>query len=691
MPAPGARQMREPASAAARERAAWLRAEIERHNHAYYVLDQPLIPDSEFDRLFAELQALEVRHPELATADSPTLRVGGVARSDLPPVRHAVPMLSLNNALTDEEAVAFDARIQELLVKGGMPAAPASYTCELKFDGLAVSLRYVDSVLAVAATRGDGQVGEDVTPNVRTIHGVPLRLAGAGAGVLEVRGEVLMFKRDLENLNQAQREAGEREFANPRNAAAGSLRLDDARITARRRLHFFAYGLGELVGQAEPETHWETLDWLQSLGLPVCEERARVRGIEGLLGFYRRIAERRSGLPYDIDGVVYKLDSKAAQRMLGFVSRAPRFAIAHKFPPQEALTQVLDIDVQVGRTGALTPVARLAPVEVGGVTVTNATLHNEDEVRRRDVRIGDTVVVRRAGDVIPEVVGVVQERRPPGAATFRMPERCPVCGSAVERAQDEVVARCTGGLFCPAQRRQALLHFSGRRAMDIEGLGDRMVEQLVDSGRVQTPADLFGLNPDDLLGLERMGEKSAARLLQAIDRSRQTTLGRFIYALGIRHVGEATAHALAADFGNLKALLDADEQRLSQVPDVGPVVARSIRAFLDEPHNRQVMEALRRAGIRWTETKGPARRGAGPLEGRSVVITGTLPSMSRTEAAAMIQAAGGRVTASVSRKTDFVLAGQDPGGKLDRAGELGIAVIDEAGLLAALKQGRSPV
>jgi DNA ligase (NAD+) len=673
-----------------RARAAWLRAEIERHNHAYYVLDQPLIPDSEFDRLFAELQALEAGHPELATADSPTLRVGGAARSDLPPVRHAVPMLSLNNALSDEEAVAFDARVQELLHKGGLPAGPATYSCELKFDGLAVSLRYVDSVLAVAATRGDGQVGEDVTPNVRTIRGVPLRLAGVRARVLEVRGEVLMFKQDLETLNRAQREAGEREFANPRNAAAGSLRQDDARVTARRRLHFFAYGLGELAGQDEPDSHWDTLDWLQSLGLPVCGERARVRGVEGLLDFYRRADERRAGLAYDIDGVVYKLDSRAAQRLLGFVSRAPRFAIAHKFPPQEALTQVLGIDVQVGRTGALTPVARLAPVVVGGVTVTNATLHNQEEVRRRDVRVGDTVVVRRAGDVIPEVVGVLQERRPPAAEPFQLPARCPICGSTVERAQDEVVARCTGGLYCPAQRKQALLHFCGRRAMDIEGLGDRMVEQLVDSDRVRTPADLYGLDLEALLGLERMGEKSATRLLQAIDRSRRTTLARFIYALGLRHVGEATAHALAVDFGNLDALLHADQARLLGVPDIGPVVARSIRSFLDEPHNRQVIDALRRSGVNWTESEGPARRAAGALEGRSVVITGTLPSLSRAEAAEMIHAAGGRVSASVSRKTDFVLAGADAGGKLERAGELGIAVVDEAALLAALKDGRSP-
>jgi len=678
------------APTSARERAKQLRAEIERHNTAYYVLDAPLIPDAEFDRLFAQLQALEAQYPELATADSPTLRVGGAPRSDLPSVRHAVPMLSLNNGLSEADAVGFDARVRELLAKAGQPTPVVAYACELKFDGLAVNLRYLNGVLNLAATRGDGMVGEDVTPNVRTIHSIPLRLKDSRAAVIEVRGEVLMYKRDLERLNRAQRDSGEKEFANPRNAAAGGLRQLDARVTARRRLHFFAYGIGELVGAPEPESQSALLDWLQALGVPVSEERATVEGIDGLLAFYRRAGERRANLPYDIDGVVYKVDSIKAQRALGFVSRAPRFALAHKFPPQEALTQVLDIEVQVGRTGALTPVARLAPVTVGGVTVTNATLHNEQEVARRDVRVGDTVVVRRAGDVIPEVVSVILERRPPGTHPFRMPTRCPVCGSAVERLEQEAIARCTGGLVCAAQRKQALLHFASRRALDIEGLGERLVDQLVDSGRVRTPADLFHLDQAALMALDRMGEKSAANLLQAIEKSRNTSLDRFIYALGIRHVGESTAQALAAHFGSLDALLAADEARLLEVPDVGPVVAQSIRRFLDEPHNRQVIAALRQAGVHWLESAGSKAPGEAPLAGRTFVLTGTLPGLTRIEASEMIQAVGGHVSGSVSKKTDFVVAGEDAGSKLDRARELGVPIIDEAELRRLLRAASGP-
>ncbi len=678
------------APTSARERAKQLRAEIERHNTAYYVLDAPLIPDAEFDRLFAQLQALEAQYPELATADSPTLRVGGAPRSDLPSVRHAVPMLSLNNGLSEADAVGFDARVRELLAKAGQPTPVVAYACELKFDGLAVNLRYLNGVLNLAATRGDGMVGEDVTPNVRTIHSIPLRLKDSRAAVIEVRGEVLMYKRDLERLNRAQRDSGEKEFANPRNAAAGGLRQLDARVTARRRLHFFAYGIGELVGAPEPESQSALLDWLQALGVPVSEERATVEGIDGLLAFYRRAGERRANLPYDIDGVVYKVDSIKAQRALGFVSRAPRFALAHKFPPQEALTQVLDIEVQVGRTGALTPVARLAPVTVGGVTVTNATLHNEQEVARRDVRVGDTVVVRRAGDVIPEVVSVILERRPPGTHPFRMPTRCPVCGSAVERLEQEAIARCTGGLVCAAQRKQALLHFASRRALDIEGLGERLVDQLVDSGRVRTPADLFHLDQVALMALDRMGEKSAANLLQAIEKSRNTSLDRFIYALGIRHVGESTAQALAAHFGSLDALLAADEARLLEVPDVGPVVAQSIRRFLDEPHNRQVIAALRQAGVHWLESAGSKAPGEAPLAGRTFVLTGTLPGLTRIEASEMIQAVGGHVSGSVSKKTDFVVAGEDAGSKLDRARELGVPIIDEAELRRLLRAASGP-
>jgi len=670
--------------AGALERARWLRAEIERHNTAYYVLDAPLIPDSEYDRLFAELQELEARYPQLASADSPTVRVGGAPRSDLAPVRHAVPMLSLNNGLAESDAIAFDERVRDLLAKAGEPVDTVTYACELKFDGLAMSLRYVDGVLELAATRGDGAVGEDVTPNVRTIRSVPLRLKNCRAPVVEVRGEVLMYRRDLDRLNRAQREIGEKEFANPRNAAAGSLRQLDARVTARRRLHFFAYGVGELMGAPEPATHSATLDWLQQLGVPVCEERATVNGADGLLDFYHRAGTRRPDLPYDIDGVVYKVDSLRAQRLLGFVSRAPRFALAHKFPPQEALTQVQDIEVQVGRTGALTPVARLAPIAVGGVTVTNATLHNEQEVARRDVRVGDTVIVRRAGDVIPEVVGVVLERRPPGARPFQMPKRCPVCGSAVERPEQEAVSRCTGGLFCPAQRKQALLHFAGRRAIDIDGLGERVVDQLVDSGLVRTPADLYRLDQATVAGLDRMADKSASNLLQAIDRSRTTSLDRFIFALGIRHVGEATAQALASHFGNLKALLDADQTHLLEVPDIGPVVARSIRSFLDEPHNCEVVAALRKAGVHWPELEGAVAPDRGSLSGRTFVLTGTLASLTRSEAADRIAAAGGRVSSSVSKKTDFVVTGEEAGSKLDRAREFGVPVIDEAELLRML-------
>lgn len=681
-----------PAPAEARARVGRLRAEIERHDHAYYVLDAPLIPDSEFDRLFRELQDLEGRYPELAAPDSPTLRVGGAPRPDLPAVRHAVPMLSLNNAMTEADAIAFDTRVRDLLAKAGQPVEAVEYSCELKFDGLALNLRYRHGVLELAATRGDGTTGEDVTPNVRTIHNVPLRLHGIGAAVVEVRGEVLMYKRDLERLNRTQRDSSEKEFANPRNAAAGSLRQLDPRVTARRRLHFFAYGVGELAGVAEPQRHSATLDWLQSAGMPVCEERAVVKGVDGLLRFYRRAAERRAGLPYDIDGVVYKVDSLAAQRTLGFVSRAPRWALAHKFPPEEALTQVLDIEVQVGRTGALTPVARLAPVTVGGVTVTNATLHNEQEVVRRDVRVGDTVIVRRAGDVIPEIVGVVKERRPPDAREFRMPTRCPVCGSAVERLEQEAVARCTGGLFCGAQRKQALLHFASRRALDIEGLGEKLVDQLVDSRRVATTADLFRLDAAGVGALDRMGEKSAANLLQAIDKARSTTLARFIYALGIRHVGESTAQALASHFGSLDTLMAADEEGLLQVPDIGPVVAQSIRRFLEEHHNREVIAALREAGVHWTESAGlaaeaPSGAEAGPLAGRTFVITGTLAGLTRQEASEMIQAAGGHVAGSVSKKTDYVVAGEEAGSKLERARELGVAIIDESELRRLARSG----
>ena len=662
-------------------RAKQLREEIERHNYAYYVLDSPTISDAEWDAMFRELQELEAKYPALVTPDSPTQRVGGAPRADMREVRHAVPMLSLNNALTEEEAIAFDQRVREALAKAGLVDGDVEYACELKFDGLAINLRYENGVLVEAATRGDGTVGEDVTPNVRTIRSVPLRLHTARApAVLEARGEVLMFRRDFERLNERQRARGDKEFANPRNAAAGSLRQLDPKITAQRRLHFFAYGLGELRGVDEPETHWAALDWLASLGLPVNDERAVVRGAAGLLGFYREALRKRPTLPYDIDGVVYKVNSYALQRALGYVSRAPRFAIAHKFPAQEATTQVLDIEVQVGRTGALTPVARLAPVQVGGVTVTSATLHNEDEIRRKDVRIGDTVIVRRAGDVIPEVVAVVRERRPAHTKPFRMPTKCPVCGSAVERPADEAIARCTGGLYCPAQRKQALRHFAGRRALDIEGLGEKLIDQLVDAGLVRTAADLFKLDLKTLASLERMGEKSAANLLAALDKARHTTLERCIYALGIRHVGESTARDLARHFGSLDALMAADEEALLEVPDVGPVVAASIVRFFAEPHNREVIAQLRAAGVRWREGSAAKRAAAGPLAGKTFVLTGTLPTWTRDEAKERIEAAGGKVAGSVSKKTDYVVAGAEPGSKLEKARELGVKVIDEEGL-----------
>jgi DNA ligase (NAD+) len=672
-------------SARADRRVQALREEIARHDHAYYVLDAPTIPDGEYDRLFRELQELEAQHPELVTPDSPTQRVGGAPRADLPEVRHAVPMLSLANALDEAEAVAFDVRVREQLSRAGLDAEEVEYACEPKFDGLAVNLRYEDGRLALAATRGDGLVGEDVTPNVRTIRAVPLRLTGGGPRVLEVRGEVLMFRRDLERLNERARAAGEKEFANPRNAAAGSLRQLDPRISARRHLRFFAYGLGELAGVAEPETHAATLDWFAQLGLPVCELRRVAAGVDGLLAYYREIGERRARLPYDIDGVVYKVNDARLQRALGFVSRAPRFAVAHKFPAQEALTEVTGIDVQVGRTGALTPVARMAPVQVGGVTVTSATLHNEEEIRRKDVRIGDTVIVRRAGDVIPEVVAVVPERRPPRASPFQMPSRCPVCGSAVERPADEAVARCTGGLVCAAQRKQALLHFAGRRALDIEGLGEKLVDQLVDRDLVRSPADLFRLDASTLAGLERMAEKSAANIVAALEKAKSTTLCRFIYALGIRHVGESTARDLAAHFGALEPLMDADEAQLLDVTDVGPVVAASIAHFFAEPHNREVIEALCAAGLHWPKAPGKAAARRGPLAGATVVLTGTLQTLTREQATERVVAAGGKVAGSVSKKTSFVVAGAEAGSKLDKARALGVRVIDENELMGLLK------
>jgi len=665
-----------PRDAAAR--AETLRREIERHNHQYYVLDRPLIPDAEYDRLFRELQDLEARHPGLLTPDSPTQRVGAPPGEAFAGVTHRAPMLSLNNAFGDDEVEAFDRRVREALGRDAV-----EYAVEPKFDGLAVSLVYEHGVFRLGATRGDGYTGEDVTVNLRTVRPIPLRLVGRRIpALLEVRGEVLMLKKDFEALNRAQRERDEKEFVNPRNAAAGALRQLDSRVTATRKLAFFSYGLGVAEGAPGFARHSELLDYLAEVGFPVAAERGVVTGMAGLLDYYSGIGGKRPRLPYDIDGVVYKVNDLAAQERLGFVARAPRFAVAHKFPAEEAMSEVLAIEVQVGRTGALTPVARLKPVFVGGVTVTNATLHNEDEVRRKDIHIGDTVVVRRAGDVIPEVVRVIAEKRPEGAWQFAMPEHCPVCGSKVERLEDEAAARCTAGLFCPAQRKQAILHFASRRAMDIEGLGEKLVDQLVDNSIVETPADLYRLEAGILAGLDRMAEKSAANLVEAVESSKRTTLARLIYSLGIRNVGETTARDLALHFGDLEPLMTADEEALQRAPDVGPVVARSIAQFFAEPHNRKVVKNLRAAGIVFERVSKPPPKSG--VAGRTFVLTGTLPRLTRDEAKERILQSGGKVTGTVSKKTDYLVAGADPGSKYEKAQALGVSVLDEDGLLKLL-------
>ena len=667
------------------ERARELRAEIERHNYQYYVLDTSLIPDADYDRLFRELQAIEAAHPDLLTVDSPTQRVGGTVLDLFQPVRHAVPMLSIRTEtdIEDSGAFNFDARVRhELKRVDGDPAI--EYAAELKFDGLAINLRYENGVLMRATTRGDGETGEDVTENVRTVKQIPLRLNTTETpAVLEVRGEIYMKRDDFDRFNVRAQAAGEKMLVNPRNGAAGSIRQLDSKIAASRPLSFFAYGLGEVQGWPLPETHSVILDSLSALGVPVCADRAVLVGPQALADFHRRMGEKRARLPFDIDGVVYKVNSLALQAQLGFVSREPRWAVAHKYPAEEAATEVLGIDIQVGRTGALTPVARLAPVFVGGVTVTNATLHNEDEVRRKDVHVGDTVVVRRAGDVIPEVVRVLPDKRPILAPEFIMPKTCPVCGSRVVRAEDEAIARCSGGLYCPAQRKQALIHFASRRALDIEGMGDKLVEQLVDCDIVRTPADLYKMSLLALVSLERMAEKSATNLLAAIEKSKQTTLARFIYALGIRNVGETTAKDLARHFGSLNRVLSAETEQLLQVNDVGPIVAQSLRQFCTEPHNVDVIEQLRAVGVTWPEGDAlPVTRRA--LSGKVFVLTGTLPSLSREEAKALIETAGGKISGSVSKKTNYVLAGAEAGSKLEKAQELGVPVIDEAQLQTLL-------
>ena len=657
-----------------------LRASLEEHNYNYYVLDRPEIPDAEYDRMFRELQDIEREYPQLVTPASPTQRVGAAPASGFAQVTHRTPMLSLNNAFEDEEVSAFDRRVCEALGR-----AAVDYAAEPKFDGLAVSLTYERGVLVTGATRGDGASGEDVTANLRTVHAIPLRLRTQEAPeVIDVRGEVVMTKANFERLNARQREQGERLFANPRNAAAGSLRQLDPRITATRGLSFFAYGIGGATGHPLA-THAGLMDWLAELGFPVTHERQVVQGVDGMLDYFRRMTEKRARLPFDIDGVVYKVNELASHNTLGFVSRAPRFAIAHKFAAEEALTVVEDIAVQVGRTGALTPVACLKPVFVGGVTVTHATLHNEDEVLRKDIRIGDTVVVRRAGDVIPEVVRPLPERRPAHTHSFALPQRCPVCGSDVRKLEDEAIARCVAGLYCPAQRKQALRHFASRHALDIEGLGDKTVELLVERELVRTPADLYQLNAADLAQLEGLAEKSAANLVAAIEKSKHTTFDRFIYALGIRNVGEATARDLARYFGSMERLQAADVEALQEVPDVGPVVAQSIAGFFGEPHNRGVIAQLAAAGVRFEEVAAGRPRAASAVYGKTFVLTGALPHLSRDEAQQKLRDRGAKVTGSVSKKTDFVVAGADPGSKRDKALELGVTILDEAGLLKLLE------
>lgn len=663
----------------AEQRIIELRELIARYDYEYYVLDAPTVPDSEYDKNYRELQSLENQHPALITPDSPTQRVSGSAVNAFNSISHRQAMLSLNNAFEDNELDAFDKRIREALGQENI-----EYAVEPKFDGLAITLTYEQGLFTQGATRGDGYTGEDVTHNLRTLRAIPMRLHCKNPPqLLEVRGEVLMFKRDFEKLNQAQLAKGDKLFANPRNAAAGSLRQLDAKITATRPLSFFAYGLGAAEGIPALDSHSEAMDYMASLYFPVSSERKVVIGLNGLLDYYQKIGFARDKLPFDIDGVVYKVNQFKQQNELGFVSRAPRWAIAHKFPAQEALTVVEDITVQVGRTGAITPVARLKAVFVGGVTVTNATLHNEDEVRRKDVHIGDTVSVRRAGDVIPEVVNVVMERRPADARRFEMPTVCPECGSHILKQADEAVARCTGGLFCPAQRKQAIIHYASRRTMDIEGLGEKLADQLVEANLVHTLADIYKLDLMALSNLDRMATKSAQNILDALQSSKATTLARFIYGLGMRNVGEATAKDLAKHFGNLSALMHASVEDLLAVNDVGPVVAESITNFFAEPHNQTVIAELLAAGITWPETEGK-QAATGKLVGKTFVLTGTLPNLSRDSAKEMIENAGGKVSGSVSKKTDYVIAGSDAGSKLDKAQELGLVILDEAGLLELL-------
>ena len=666
-----------------------LRDQIRYHNYRYHVLDDPEIPDIEYDRLMRRLQELEAQHPELVTPDSPTQRVGDQPISAFGTVRHELPMLSLENAFSAEELQEWTRRVRTRL-EIESEADTLEYMAEPKLDGAAVSLLYKDGVLVRGATRGDGTTGEDITHNVRTIEAIPLKLIGkACPDTLEVRGEVFMPKAGFEAYNEKARAEGEKTFVNPRNAAAGSLRQLDPKLTAQRPLDFFAYAVGVFEGAELPELHSGVLERLQAWGLKTCPERRLVQGLEGCLAYYEDIGARRESLSYEIDGVVYKVNSLRLQRELGFVSRAPRWAIAHKFPAHEEMTVVEGVEFQVGRTGALTPVARLKPVFVGGVTVSNATLHNIDELHRKDVRVGDTVIVRRAGDVIPEVVSVIASRRPKRTRKVQLPKKCPVCGSAVRREEGEAVARCTGGLFCAAQRAQSLKHFVSRRAMDIEGLGAKLIDQLVALGRVETPADIYQLDKEELENMERLGEKSAANLIEAIEKSKATTLTRFLFALGIREVGEATAAALATHFGKLSSILQAGEDELISVPDVGPIVAARIRAFFDEPHNRDVIKRLQKSGVTWPEHAPRKAAQDGPLTGKTFVLTGTLANMTRDEAKQRIIEHGGKVTGSVSKKTDFVVYGEKPGSKLAKAQEFEVSTLDESEFERLLETGKT--
>lgn len=669
-----------------------LRAEIHDHNYRYYALDEPQVPDAEYDRLMLRLREIESLYPQLITPDSPTQRVGAAPLSSFATVQHEMPMLSLDNAFSDEELINFNRRIQERLKH----TDHIEFACEVKLDGIAVSLLYRDGILVRGATRGDGARGEDITQNVRTIDSIPLRLRGKGfPAVLEVRGEIYMPKSGFEKMNDQAREKGDKLFVNPRNAAAGSLRQLDPRITASRPLEMCAYSVGLVdgvpAGRPWPTHHSDILYALRDWGFLINREMVVAKDIDECIAYYRKIQDKRMSLTYDIDGIVFKVNQRELQEKLGFISRAPRWAIAYKFPAQEEMTQLLDVEFQVGRTGAVTPVARLQPVFVGGVTVSNATLHNRDEIQRLGLKIGDTVIVRRAGDVIPQIVGIIDTKRPENARDVVFPDHCPVCGSPVETVPGEAVARCDGGLICPAQRKEAIKHFASRKAMDVEGLGDKLVEQLVDQGYIKAVADLYQLTREQLAGLERMGEKSADNLLKALEKGKQTTLEKFIYALGIREVGEATARNLALHFGNYAALSNADEEALQEVADVGPVVAHFVAEFFLQEHNREAVTALKAAGVTWEDRDQPVNTADLPLKGLTYVLTGTLEAMSRDDAKAHLLALGAKVAGSVSAKTDYVVAGPGAGSKLQKAEELNIPVLDEAGLLALLQQHQRAV